>query len=841
MPGVAVGTILTYMSYAAMAYSIFTAATMSSPKKIKERDAGVLANTKQISAVLPLVYGKGRVGGNIIYTSTEGSDNKYLHMILTLGEGEINGLATVDGIHPTTFNPYSCDGIYLNGELYILSKYKDHFYYEFFSGSPIQTVCSTLHSAKNDWTDPLRNTAYLYCRFTYNRDNPLPLPTVTALLEGLNVRDFSTEDDHDSMPMLYTNNIAYCAYDLLTRPSSRGGKGLDSTRIDLTSFREAADYYDSYGWTCNMAVSDDNSIEDNLESLLTNGRSNLVYSNSKFMLKFRDTREEVVCYQITEDDIIQTGKYNSLAIKPAAKLFDRPNSVNASFFNAEKNYHKDEKVYTDSEAYSTEGDYRELKIDLLGLSLLETVIPMSYYYLERARWGNTVTMTIGNQGIVLEPMDLVEITATMPGWTDDSKPLYRVESAVLQSDGNTVLTLLQENDDLYNDDYDISTQKLFYTSLLGPGSNVPGVINLSHDEEVYYYRDKSFTRWTVNFDPPPIEEYPFWDYAEIWMTIGSGTYKYMTNARSDYMIDPVEEGVKYGLKIRSVSTFGTKEDFDSACLVTKMIRGKTDAPSNMDSITISVVDDTVNAYGTPISDPDLVGYEFRISDQLISGWGGAVYLGFNKLPSWSISGMRAGNYRIFCAPINDSGKYSGDKVHADFVIQEPKGYTVYDTVDIDYPTGSHNNTEFVDLGGAAGYSVRVTHTGGLEGTYTTPVIDVGEVRHLRVQGDFVLYVLDADNIWKAFWPNPATWDSLDVNARWNTLYGTDVASKIEAKLKWGVAAADEFETDKFELMSVDTEGRYYQVEIKLTDPNHEQYILLSGSGGNTVLTLTLLR
>lgn len=671
-----------FMALAATAWALsMSGFGKKSPSIQKLDDKGRLVNTRSTSEVYPLPYGKSRVGGNLVFATTTGTDNKYLHMILSLGEGEVNKIAQVDSV----------DQIFLNDKLYTESDFADNFSYEFFSGSSTQNVCATLHTAYPAWTDPRRYSTYLYCRFEYDRDKFVSIPNITVVLEGLKLKNFATEDDYDSMPMVYTNNLAYCIYDLLTRPSVRGGKELDPTRIDLPSFRDAATYYDTYGWACNMSIDRDQSIEDNIAMLLANGRSEIIYSDNKFKLKFRDTREESVCMQITEDDIIQYGKESTMEIAPAATLFSRPNAVKATFISADKNYHQDEKIFQDDDAYNDEGDYRELAIELLGLSSLDKVIPMSYYYLERARWGNVVNMAVGNKGISLEPMDLIEITHRMPGWTDAVKPMYRVEAAQLQEDGNIALVLLQEHDDLYNDDYDIDTQELFVTDLPKPGAAVHGVINVSHAEEVYYYRDRSFTRWKIDFDPPSVSDYPFWDYAEIWLKIGSGDYKFMTKATSDYQLDPVEEGETYYIKIRSVSIFGAKEDFDSAYVVSKQIVGKTDVPSNMSAITAVASGDTVNVYGDEVDNPDISGYELRIG----SAWLGGVFIAFNETPNFRLTGVKPGTLTFWCCPKDNSGNYAVTPVSATCTIFYPSGYTDKNTWSWDYNgIGLHNNTEY---------------------------------------------------------------------------------------------------------------------------------------------------
>ena len=684
MPTTAWGIVQLFLAVA----SVTWAATMrgfgvkSAFLSNKIKDEGALINTKTTDAVYPIVYGTTRVGGNLVFATTTGIDNKYFHLVLSLGEGELNGIHQDEAV----------DQIFLNGKLYTESDFVDSFSYEFFSGSATQNVCATLHTAYPDWTDCRRYGAYLYCKFEYDRDKFISIPEVTVILEGSLVKNFETEDDYDSMPEIYTNDLAYCVYDLMTRPSTRGGKEIDPTRIDLPSFRDASAYYTTYGWECNMAVNRDQAIEDNLALLLANGRSEIIYSDSKFKLKFRDTREESVVMQITEDDIIQSGKESTIEISPAATLFNRPNAIKATFISADKNYTQDEKVFRDDDAYATEGDYREQTIELLGLSSLDKVIPMSYYYLERARWGNAVTMIIGNKGISLEPMDLIEITHRMPGWTDAAKPMYRVEGVRINEGGNVGLLLLQEHDDFYNDDYDIDAQDLFVTDLLSPSAAVQSVINVSHSEEVYYYRDRSFTRWKIDFDPPTVEIYPFWDYAEIWLKIGDGGYKFMTKATSDYQLDPVEEGEIYYIKIRSVNIFGVKEDFDAAYIVSKTITGKTDVPSNMLAITATAAGDTVSIYGDEVSDPDVSGYELRLGDS----WLGGIFMAFNETPNFRLVGVKPGTFTFWCNPKDNSGNYAATAVSATVTVFYPSGYTDKNTWSWDYDgIGLHDNTEHV--------------------------------------------------------------------------------------------------------------------------------------------------
>ena len=50
---------------------------------------GVLVNKRNANAHIPVIYGTRKVGGNIVFLESSGTDNEFLYMALVLGEGEI--------------------------------------------------------------------------------------------------------------------------------------------------------------------------------------------------------------------------------------------------------------------------------------------------------------------------------------------------------------------------------------------------------------------------------------------------------------------------------------------------------------------------------------------------------------------------------------------------------------------------------------------------------------------------------------------------------------------------------------------------------------------------------
>ena len=911
--------------------------------------AGILANAKRADWDIPLIYGKCRVGINIVYVGTTGATNDYLHYIGVLGEGPINGIAK-DPIHT------SIDGLYLDGELWNTNLSAADVHYEIFTGTSTQTVCSTLNSAIGTWTDPLHYTAYIYVRLKYDQDKFVKKPDITVLVEGLKVYDPVADTT------AYSNNPVLAIHDLLTRTSKRGGMGIDSARFDTDSIEVSRDYCTAKGWTANMAINKNNAISDNVQLILNCFRGSIIYSENVFKIRFSDLNYESTSMTFGEDDILDSV---ALTVTPNANLFDRPNCVKAIFFNSAKNFIEDSFSFPDSTAIALDGDHREREIRLLGLSTLDKVQPMAYYYLERWRWGNIAEFGTVSKAMSIEPGDIIEIDHSLVGW--DSQ-LLRVLAPSINSNAEVALSCIEEKDELYDDNYNPPPASEWHdTTLPNPLAPPPSPINISNYEEVYYYRGRSFTRWKIDFDSPLPGIYPFWDYAEIWIKIGSGTYtlgfdassgtfivsmvitgadsgavgtiagiiytgattgtlylvdvvgafeddeiiyvveygsdlitngdmeldsywnaygtstegqdlvtfhggaaswkftpdainegivsgvfttttgsfyissswvypddgtiinvqvkdgaasafhtknaigltqdawnniihiyledaggagayvafesagqtsgdfyvddvihkpittaalangtlqtneyRYMTKSTSDYVLDPVEESETYYVKLRSVSIYGVKENFDNAAVVSKTIIGKTTLPTDLTSMTAIANGDTVTVFADPVSDPDIVGYEVRLGD----AWDGAIFISFNMNCSLRLVGVRPGTHTFWMSPVDNAGSYSDNPVYATVQVFTPPGFTelaTYGTWAWDFTTGTLVNTEHTTQ--SSEDALMCSHTGSLTGTWESPSYDLGAAdQKVRIWGDFRTEFVSTDTTWEGVAP-----------------------------------------------------------------------------------------
>ena len=493
------GAVFTMAALAAV--SLVSADRMKMSPREDPGRPGQLVNTCDNRIPLPLVYGRTRLGINRVYACVTGEDNKYLHLVGNICEGPVKGIYEIDGVPQ----------IFLGDKLY--TEYGDKFYYEFFRGTSDQAVCSTLATATageaEPWNEPKHYTAYIYCRFEYDPDVFQGLPDVTMVIEGMEVYNPTTEVTE------YTRNPALHALDYMTRSSKRGGMQIGSARVDTDLIESAASYCDTKGWTCDICLRDESSAIDHFQGILNTFRGDLIYSDSIFQLKYRDLNYESPVMDLTEHDVVEQGASTLRIEQPS--IFNTPNAVRCRYINEEKKYTFDDFILSDSVAIAADGDYREQVAEFPGMLNPSNVAKMAAYLLERARLNKTASLVIGSRGMALEPHDLITLTHSWPGW--DEK-IMRVSGASISYDGNVALSLEEEYASFYDDDYEITPEMFYDTTLPDPRAAIPSVINVSHAEETYYYRGRTFTRWRINFDRPTLESYPFWDYAEVWVKIG---------------------------------------------------------------------------------------------------------------------------------------------------------------------------------------------------------------------------------------------------------------------------------------------------------------------------------
>lgn len=798
----ATGMVIATMIMTAISYGIkaVEAANMKRDlREAEEQDLGQLVNTTSAARELPVLYGQSRVGINIVYKGISGSNARFFHLVGNVCEGEVEGVVEKDGtgqvwLGDKLWNEYksSSDGHAL-------------VHWEFFTGGADQTPCATLHNAISEWNEAKRHTAYIYVRLEYDRNVFQDVPDITLEGKWLKVYDPATS------LIAWSDDPALCTRDYLTRSARRGGMGISAARIDDDAVSGAAAYCAAKEWTCNLPIIDNQACIDNLRQILLTYRGAVIFSRNRFKVRYRDLNYEVPVMDLAPDDVVEAGEDSSLEIEQPG-IFDTPNAVKIVFLNKEKKYQEDEYPAADPALVAADGDFRQEEIAIRGIDNLPASVKMANYFRERLRVNKPVSFTGGRRCAALEPHDLVRFTHPVPGW---SQKILRVEEVKEAYDGNVALSFIEEETAFYDDTYNLQDHSWHDTLLPSPSDPVHPVVNVTHAEEVYYYRMRSFTRWIVSFEPPAEETYPWWDHAEVWVKVGeAGEWKFMTKASSGYMIDPVQEGERYYCRIVSVSIHGAKEDFAAAATVSKYILGKLAAPSSLAGVTAVASGDTVSIYAEEVSDPDIEGYEIRLGNSFAGG----ILIGFSPKPIWSKSGIKPGTFTFFVAAKDNAGHYSDTPRSATVEVYYPAGYSDKNTWSWDFSTGTHDNTEQTTYGA---YTVlKCSHTDGvLSGTWTSAEYDLGSIKTVRVWGDFLTDFAASGLTWDGLTPTPNDWDSLDVgNRSWGEILSVNGAGILNAKVRWGNTSGNlTNEADFFHILAPEITGRYVQVEVTITE------------------------
>ena len=754
---------------------------------------GQLINTTDSQVALPLIYGRQRVGINRVYIGTSGTDNKYLHIVGTLCEGPIEGIAVVSGVPQ----------IYLNDKIY--TSFGDSFYYEFASGTSTQTVNSTLHSAIPAWTDPLKNTAYIYCVFEFNPDVFSSVPEITVVLDGLKIYNPATAVTE------FSDNPALCARDFMTRRSCRGGMEITSARIDDTLVNAAAAYCTLKGWECNLCILDNGAVVDNLAQILSCFRGDVIYSGTNFKMKYTDLNYESSVMDIDEDDIIEVNGTSTFKIVQP-DIFGTPNAIRMKFYNEDKLWQIDDYVLSDSDAITADGDYREKEIYVRGVDNLEDAQKMANYNLERLRYNKTISFVMGSRGMALEPYDIFRVTYSAFGW---SLKLFRVMQTTFTQTGEVAVTAVEELATMYDDVYNPSVTQWDDTNLPSILDPIPSVGNVSLEEEVYYYRKRSYTRLVCTFTPPSAETYPQWSYADVYVKIGSGDWKFFTKAVSSYILDPVEEGETYYICLVSCTTYGSKQAFTSGVTVSKLILGASATPpTSVSSISVAVTGNSVKIYAPTLEDPDIAFYEVR------SGmtWGGGTLVGRSVSSIIYLPGVRPGTYLFWMNTCDTSGMYGETPRSTTCMVYTPITETLENEWTWDYSTGSHSNTERVLSDPESDNALKCSHTNdNLLGSWLSVEYDLGSIKTARIEGDFLTYYVAGTPTW-ANTVGTQTWADWATDDAWKALFDMEAADSLSAVLYYGETSPPTNSIAISSVFSPTVSARYVKVEVTINDP-----------------------
>lgn len=156
-----------------------------------------------------IIYGEVRTSGTLVFPETSGTDNRFLHLVITLAAHEVNQIGNIyvdDSVVPLDGN-----GVATTGELRNVLRIKK------LLGAENQAAQADLVSEVSKWTSDhrLRGIAYIYARLTYYESGyPNGIPNLSAKVQGRKVFDprdtaYTITDISTANPSVFTTSAAH--------------------------------------------------------------------------------------------------------------------------------------------------------------------------------------------------------------------------------------------------------------------------------------------------------------------------------------------------------------------------------------------------------------------------------------------------------------------------------------------------------------------------------------------------------------------------------------------------------------------------------------------------------
>ena len=576
---------------------------------------GVLVNKFSANAHVPVVYGTRKVGGNVVFLETSGTDNQFLFMAIVLSEGEIDDITQIfindnlvtfsgDIADNTQITVASSDSNFFDTENSAsLITVEPHF------GSDSQSASSLL-STLSSWTSnhKLSGHAYLAIRFTWNADKFGSLPVVNAVVKGRKVYNPNLDSTvtggsgshrkDTSSTWEYSDNPVYQLLDYLR--NDRFGMGIADSYFDsnFADWQTAGDVCDTnitpYSGASQIDLLDSHTVVDTskksieiVRDFVKGCRAFLNFSGGKYNILVESSGSASIT--LTEDNIL-----GGITVSSKNKN-SRYNRVIVNFVNPSKNYQSDtaqfppvdETGLASADQHTTMktadgGILLEGRFDFPMLNSPYQAQEMAEIILRRSRSSLDVTLKADATALELSIGDIVNITHATPSFS--AKP-FRVQGMSLNADETIGLQLSEHQDSYYTFGTQQEVATIPDTTLPNPFSvSAPASITLS-DELIEYSEGIVITRLNIviGASPDKFVQYYVVEAKKSTETnfkiIGQGT-------ELNYELLNVVDDITYEVRCRAISSLGVSS---STITSSRKIIGATEPPEDVKNFSVNML------------------------------------------------------------------------------------------------------------------------------------------------------------------------------------------------------------------------------------------------------------
>lgn len=418
--GFAIGTFLT--SFAIGAGLSMVSRALAPKPNIGAQMRGITQTTREPAGSRKIIYGRMRVGGQVVFISHSGEDNKYLNMAIAFATHEIQAYDEIwfnDNKIWTASGGFEGDwGTYVT----IDRKF----------GTAGQAASSQLVNSNSQWTTnhKLSGIAYIAFRLEWDADQfPQGVPNITAVIRGKKVYDPRDQS------IAYSQNPALCLRDYMLDQSYGLGEVAaninDQSVIDAANLCDESVSLDAGGtqdrYQCNGVIDTANQIKANIEQLLSSMGGRLTYSGGEYFVDGAEYKTPTVTF--TEGDIVSD-------IQTQTKQSRRGiyNGVKGIFVSEEKNYKVLDYPAQISSTYEAEdGDPIYLDMALPCVTNNTQAQRLAKIALLKSRQQVVMTMTTNLKGLRVKVGDTIQVTNDRLNYS--SKVFEVIDYSLVITDG----------------------------------------------------------------------------------------------------------------------------------------------------------------------------------------------------------------------------------------------------------------------------------------------------------------------------------------------------------------------------------------------------------------------
>ena len=683
---------------------------------------GVLVNKFNANSHIPIIYGTRKVGGNIVFLETSGTDNQYLYMAIVLSEGEINDISAIfindnqvtwsgDIADNTSITVGSGDANFYDGASLITCE--PHF------GSDSQSA-STLLSTLSSWTSNhrLRGLAYLALKFEWNQDKFGSLPSVNAIVQGKKVYNPNLDGTvtggsgshraDTSSTWEYSDNPVLQLLDYLR--NERYGMGIANSYFDsnFADWQTASDVCDAditpYSGASTIDLMDSHTVVDtskkaidNVKDFVRGCRAYLNFTGGKYNILVESTGSASIT--LTEDNII-----GGISVQSKNKN-SRYNRVIVNFTNPDKNYQSDTAQFppVDETGLASADQHSTMKTADGGL-LLEGRFDFSMFtspyqaqemaeiILRRSRSSLDISLLCDATGLDLAIGDIVNITHATPSF---SAKAFRVQGMTINADHTVALQCSEHQDSFYTFGTQVAVPAIPSTTLPNPFVVQPPASVTLSDQLIEYNDGTVIVALDVAIGASTDK---FIDYYQV---------EYKLSTDSDYIIYAQGSGLNhrvlnvidqstYDVRVKAVNTVGVSSSYVSA---QRKIVGAIAPPSDVTDFSANVSGQEAHLSWEAVTDLDLAYYNLRYSEETdgSADWLNSVAL-VEKIsrPATSISvPARKGTYLL--KAVDKLGNFSSNATAIISNVTSPLNFNAI-TTQSEHPafSGTFTNTVLTD-------------------------------------------------------------------------------------------------------------------------------------------------